>query len=185
RIPAAAVRDAGEPCRRAGPDAGAAERPPAIMERQLQQLVPLTDDLLDMSRITHNAIALQRDRIDLRVVLRSAVESIQPLSDAAAHVLAVDLPDDPLWVFGDFTRLAQAFVNLLNNAVKYTDRGGHISLSASVHDGRVTVRLTDTGIGIDPAMLPRIFDMFVQIDQDVHRAGSGLGIGLALAKRLV
>jgi len=185
RNPLAPIRNAVEVMRRAGPDAEVAERALAIMERQLQQLVHLTDDLLDMSRITHGAIELQRDRIDLRVVLRSAVESIQPLSDAAAHVLEVHLPDEPLWVFGDFTRLAQAFVNLLNNAVKYTDRGGHISLSASVHDGRVTVTLTDTGIGIDPAMLPRIFDMFVQIDQDVHRAGSGLGIGLALAKRLV
>ncbi|PYR75606.1 MAG: hypothetical protein DMF87_20070 [Acidobacteria bacterium] len=150
RNPLAPIRNAVEVMRRAGPDAEVAERALAIMERQLQQLVHLTDDLLDMSRITHGAIELQRDRIDLRVVLRSAVESIQPLSDAA-----------------------------------YTDRGGHISLSASVHDGRVTVTLTDTGIGIDPAMLPRIFDMFVQIDQDVHRAGSGLGIGLALAKRLV
>ena len=185
RNPLAPIRNAVELMRRAGRDSDVADRALAIMERQLLQLVHLTDDLLDMSRITHDAIQLQRDRIDLRVVMRSAIESIQPLSDAAAHLLAVDLPDDPLWVFGDFTRLAQAFVNLLNNAVKYTDRGGRISLSAAVQDGRVTVTLTDTGIGIEPAMLPRIFDMFVQLDQDVHRTGNGLGIGLALARRLV
>ena len=185
RNPLAPIRNAVELMRRTGSDSPVADRALAIMERQLQQLVHLTDDLLDMSRITHDAIGLQRDRIDLRVVLRSAVESIEPLSDAAAHVLAVDLPDEPRWVFGDFTRLAQAFVNLLNNAVKYTDRGGRISLTVSTHDGRVTVTVIDTGIGIEPAMLPRIFDMFVQIDQDVNRTGSGLGIGLALAKRLV
>jgi CheY-like chemotaxis protein len=185
RNPLAPIRNAVEVMRRAGRDSAVADRALAIMERQLQQLVRLTDDLLDMSRITHDAIELQRDRIDLRFVLRSAVESIQPLSDAAAHVLEVDLPTEPLWVFGDFTRLAQAFVNLLNNAVKYTDRGGRIALTASARDGRVTVTLTDTGIGIDPPMVPRIFDMFVQLHQDVNRTGDGLGIGLALARRLV
>ncbi len=171
--------------RRSGRDADVTERSLAILERQLGQLVRLTDDLLDVSRIARNAIELQRDRVDLRSVLLSAVETIEPLSDAAAHVLTSDLPDEPLWVLGDFTRLAQAFVNLLNNAVKYTDRGGRISLAASVGGDRVIVSLTDTGIGIDPHLLPRIFDMFVQIEQEEGRTRGGLGIGLALARRLV
>lgn len=128
---------------------------------------------------------MRRDRIDLRTVLRSAVETIEPLSEAAGHVMALDLPDTPLWVYADFTRLAQAFGNLLNNAVKYTDHGGRISVSAAVDVDEAVVTVSDTGIGIDSALLPRIFDMFVQIEQDLTRARSGLGIGLTLARRLV
>jgi signal transduction histidine kinase/ActR/RegA family two-component response regulator len=185
RNPLAPIRNAVELMRRAGRDPNVAERALAIMERQLHQLVRLTDDLLDVSRITRDTIELQRDRIDLRTVLRSAIEAIEPLSHAAAHELAAELPAAPLWVSADFTRLAQAFVNLLNNAVKYTDRGGRISVTVSVENGQAVVSLRDTGIGIDPALLPRIFDMFVQIDPGSKRARSGLGIGLALARRLV
>ena len=105
------------------------------MERQVQQLVRLTDDLLDVSRITRNRIELRSERIDLRTVLRSAIETTEPLIDAAGHSVAVELPQDPLWVYADLTRLSQAFANLLNNAVKYTDRGGQISVVASEKDG--------------------------------------------------
>jgi len=186
RNPLAPIRNAVELMRRAGHDPHIAERALAIMERQLHQLVRLTDDLLDVSRITRDTIELRRDRIDLRAVLRSALETIEPLSHAAGHDLTVDLPHTALWVYADFTRLAQAFVNLLNNAVKYTDRGGRISVDVSIEAGLVAVvSLRDTGIGIDPALLPRIFDMFVQIDPGSTRARGGLGIGLALTKRLV
>jgi signal transduction histidine kinase len=185
RNPLAPIRNAVELMRRAGRDPQIAERALAIMERQLHQLVRLTDDLLDISRITRNTIELRRDRIDLRAVLRSAIETIEPLSHGAGHELTANLPGEPLWVYGDFTRLAQAFVNLLNNAVKYTDRGGRIAVDATVEAGGAAVSLRDTGIGIDPAVLPRIFDMFVQIDPGSSRARSGLGIGLALTKRLV
>ena len=154
RNPLAPIRNALELMRRAGDDETLKERALAIMERQLQQLVRLTDDLLDVSRITRNRIELRRDRIDLRTVLRSAIETIEPLSDAAGHVMAVDLPDSPLWVYGDFTRLAQAFANLLNNAVKYTDRGGRIAVSASVDVDEAVVAVSDTGIGIDPRCCP-------------------------------
>ncbi|HXD16247.1 MAG TPA: ATP-binding protein [Vicinamibacterales bacterium] len=185
RNPLAPIRNAVELMRRAGHDPHIAERALAIMERQLHQLVRLTDDLLDVSRITRDTIELRRDRIDLRAVLRSALETIDPLSHAAGHDLTVDLPQTALWVYADFTRLAQAFVNLLNNAVKYTDRGGHISLDVLVEGGGAVVSLRDTGIGIEPALLPRIFDMFVQIDPGSTRARSGLGIGLALTRRLI
>ncbi len=185
RNPLAPIRNALELMRRAGRDPALSERALAIMERQVRQLVRLTDDLLDVSRITRNRIELRRERIDLRTAIRSAIETIEPLSDAAGHVLAVDLPEEPLWVYADFTRLAQAFANLLDNAAKYTDRGGRISLSAAASADNAVVTLTDTGIGIDPAFLPSIFDMFVQIEQGSIRARSGLGIGLALARRLI
>ena len=185
RNPLAPIRNALELLRRGGHDAALNERALAIMERQVRQLVRLTDDLLDVSRITRNRIELRRERIDLRGAVRSALETIEPLSDAAGHTVAVDLPPVPLWVHADVTRLAQALANLLDNAVKYTDRGGRISVQAAGHDGQAVVTISDTGIGIEPASLPAIFDMFVQIEPTASRARSGLGIGLALAKRLI
>jgi signal transduction histidine kinase/ActR/RegA family two-component response regulator len=185
RNPLAPIRNALELLRRAGPDAALRDRALGIAERQIQQLVRLTDDLLDVSRITRNQIELRCERIDLRTVISSALETTAPLSHAAGHVLEVDLPQAPLWVDADLTRLSQAFANVLNNAVKFTDRGGHISVSASVAAGEAVVTLSDTGIGIDSAHLPSIFDMFVQIEQSPNRQRTGLGIGLALAKRLV
>ncbi len=185
RNPLAPIRNALELLRRAGPDTGTRERALAVAERQIQQLVRLTDDLLDVSRITRNKIELRRERIDLRTVISSALETTAPLSNAAGHLVAVDLPQTPLWVDADLTRLSQAFANILNNAVKFTDRGGRISVSASARAGEALVTLSDTGIGISPAGLSAIFDMFVQIEQSSNRPRTGLGIGLALAKRLV
>jgi len=185
RNPLAPIRNALELLRRGTEDAAVRERALAITERQVQQLVRLTDDLLDMSRITRNKIELRCERIDLRTAISSALETIAPHSNAAGHEVTVNLPASPLWVYADLTRLAQAFANILNNAVKFTERGGRIAVSASV-DGRDTVvTLTDTGIGIDPEAVPSIFGMFVQIDRGVGHTPSGLGIGLALAKRLV
>jgi len=185
RNPLAPIRNALELLRRTGHDAALNERALAIMERQVRQLVRLTDDLLDISRITRNRIELRRERIDLRAAIRSAVETIEPLSDVAGHTLAVDLPSHPLWVDGDMARLAQALANLLDNAVKYSDRGGRIAVRATVEKGEAVVSVSDTGIGIDPAALPSIFEMFVQIEPTASRARTGLGIGLALAKQLV
>jgi CheY-like chemotaxis protein len=184
RNPLAPIRNALELLRRAGADV-ARDRALGIAERQIQQLVRLTDDLLDVSRITRNKIELRCDRIDLRSVVSSALETTAPLSHAAGHVMTVDLPSSPLWVYADLTRLSQAFANILNNAVKFTDRGGHISVSALATGADAVVTLSDTGIGIDPVQLPSIFDMFVQIEQTASRPRTGLGIGLALAKRLV
>ena len=185
RNPLAPIRNALEILRRATHEPALTDRALAIMERQIRQLVRLTDDLLDVSRITRNRLELRRERVDLRSAISSALEIIEPLSDAAGHTVSVDLPGDPIWVYGDLTRLAQAFANLLSNAVKYTDRGGCIALSAWVDSAEAVVRLTDSGIGIDPEFLPGIFDMFVQIEPTGQRARSGLGIGLALARRLV
>jgi PAS domain S-box-containing protein len=184
RNPLAPIRNALALLRRGG-DVSMTERALAIMDRQLNQLVRLTDDLLDVSRITRNRIELRRERIDIRTVVLSAVETTQPLVDAAGHMLGLELPETPLWAHADFTRLAQAFANLLNNAVKYTDRGGRIDLSATLDGDQIVVRVSDTGIGISPDLLPRVFDMFMQLDHASDRARSGLGIGLTLARRLI
>jgi PAS domain S-box-containing protein len=185
RNPLAPLRNALELLRRSGQDPRIQDRALAIMGRQLDQLVRLTDDLLDVSRITTNRLDLRREHIDLRAVLSSAIETTQPMLDAAGHKLAVDLPSEPLWIDADFTRIAQAFGNLLNNAAKYTERGGGVAVAARLNDGEVVATVADTGIGIDARLMPKIFDMFMQLDRSSDRAQSGLGIGLALAKRLI
>ena len=185
RNPLAPLRNALELLRRSGEDPRLKERALAIMGRQLQQLVRLTDDLLDVSRITTDRLELRCEHIDLRAALSSAIETTQPLLDAANHVIDVHLPPDPLWVDADFTRMAQAFANLLNNAAKYTDRGGRITVSARRDGGQVVAAVRDTGIGIEPRLVGRIFDLFMQADRTSDRAQTGLGIGLTLARRLV
>jgi CheY-like chemotaxis protein len=185
RNPLAPIRNALELLRRVGDDKALKDRALAIMGRQLQQLVRLTDDLLDVSRITTNRLELRREQVDIRAVVASAVEATQPLADAAGHTLTVAVHDGPLWAHVDFARMAQALSNLLNNAVKYTDRTGHITVSGAAERGEIIVQVRDTGIGIDPSLMPRIFDMFMQAERSSERAQSGLGIGLTLAKRLV
>jgi PAS domain S-box-containing protein len=185
RNPLVPLRNALDELRRAGGDPLAAGRAYAIMERQLFHLVRLTDDLLDVSRITRNRIELRRERIDLRLVLQSAIETTQPLIAVAGQILTVDIPRDSVWVYADFTRLAQAVSNLLNNAVKYTPRGGRITLHAASDDGDVTISVSDTGVGIPPSALPNVFDMFMQADDPTGQPRDGLGIGLTLARRLI
>jgi len=185
RNPLAPIRAALEVMRLGRQDAALVEKARATMERQLQQLVRLTDDLLDVSRITQDKVELKRERIDLRTVVQSAVEAMRPLVSDRGHTLRVEMPPEPLYVDGDFTRVAQAFSNLLSNAAKYTDRGGEISISAIREDATAVVRVRDSGIGIPREMLTRIFDMFTQLHAQGDRTTSGLGVGLSLARRLV
>jgi signal transduction histidine kinase/CheY-like chemotaxis protein len=185
RNPLAPLRTAIELMRIARDDRSLVEKARATMERQLLHLVRITDDLLDVSRITQNKVEFRRERIDVRAVLHSAIEATRPMIDGQAHALALDLPDTPLWADADFTRLAQAFANLLNNAAKYTERGGQITVSATADRSLATITVADTGVGIPPDMLPRIFDMFTQLQAYRDRTLGGLGIGLTLAKRLV
>jgi signal transduction histidine kinase len=185
RNPLAPIRAALEVMRLGRDDPALMEKARATMERQLQQLVRLTDDLLDVSRITQDKVELKRERIDLRLVIQSAVEAMRPLVTDREHALRVDLPPDPLYVDADFTRIAQAFSNLLSNAAKYTDRGGSISIAATDADGVGIVRVRDTGIGVPREMLSRIFEMFTQLQAHGDRTTSGLGVGLSLARRLV
>ena len=157
----------------------------AIMDRQLSHLVRLVDDLLDVSRIVRGKVELRRELTDLRTIVQRAVETAQPALDAHGHRLQAQLPDEPVWVHADVVRLAQAIANLLTNAAKYTGPAGNVSLLAGVQDNHAVVTVRDTGVGIPPDMLPRVFDLFVQGDRSLERSQGGLGIGLTLVERLV
>ncbi|MGN6665926.1 MAG: sensor histidine kinase [Trinickia sp.] len=156
-----------------------------IMERQLAHMVRLIDDLLDVSRVSRGLIVLKRERVMLQSVIQSAVETSRPLLDAQAHRFDIALPAQAVWLDADATRVAQVISNVLNNAAKYTPRGGRIELAARSSGDQVVVRVSDTGIGIPKAMLSNIFEMFAQAEQSMDRAQGGLGLGLSLAKRLV
>jgi PAS domain S-box-containing protein len=166
-------------------DAEVARRTRQMMDRQLGHMVRLIDDLLDVSRITSGKVVLQRERIALQDAARSAIESARPAIEAARHRLDIDLPPEPLWVDADPTRLAQVMGNLLTNAAKYTPDGGDITLRVHACDGEACVTVTDTGLGIPRDSLGAVFGMFAQVNRTLDRAQGGLGIGLALAKRLV
>ena len=183
RNPLAPMRNAVYILERSIEDSGRSEQARHIIERQVQHMVRLVDDLLDVSRITRGRLELQREPVDIAAVLRDAVETSRPLLDGSELELDVRVPDG-LRVHGDRTRLAQVFANLLNNAAKFTGRGGRVEVSAAREDGQVVVRVADSGIGIRAEMLPLIFDMFTQSDRPVDRPQSGLGIGLTIVKRL-
>ncbi|OJW06038.1 MAG: hypothetical protein BGO49_07250 [Planctomycetales bacterium 71-10] len=170
---------------RLAPDAETLARSRGMMERQLGHMVRLIDDLLDVSRINQNKMELRRARTTLDEVVASAVETARPAIELAGHELAVALPEAPTPLFADLTRLAQVFSNLLTNSAKYTPRGGRIRLSARVEGATVAVRVEDDGVGIPAEAIPRLFDMFSQVDRSLERSTGGLGIGLALVKGLV
>jgi signal transduction histidine kinase len=157
----------------------------AVIERQTRHLVRLVDDLLDVSRMVRGQIALQSAPVMLADIVQSAVEASRPLIRRRRHQFAVQLPEEPVRIEGDLTRLAQVLSNLLNNAAKYTDDGGHIRLDAELEGDTVAIRVRDTGLGIAPNLLPHVFDLFTQADRTLDRAEGGLGIGLTLVKRLV
>ncbi|BCT91323.1 hypothetical protein LYSHEL_03470 [Lysobacter helvus] len=167
----------------ADPERRAALR--ATMGRQVDHMVRLVDDLLEASRVSHGRIDLRRAVIDLREVLRNAVELSKPLVDAGCYTLRVDMPDVPLSVHADPVRLSQVFGNLLNNAAKYGRPGGRIWVRASAVGDAVVVEVADDGIGIESSVLPHVFELFTQGRRDRHRLQDGLGIGLALVKQLV
>jgi PAS domain S-box-containing protein len=155
-----------------------------IIERQVDHLVCLVDDLLDVSRVTHGKIHLRRERVDLCEILRHALDTSQPAIQAAGHQLVVELPSLPVIVDADRVRLGQIFANLLNNAAKYTPNDGQICLEAWLSGNEAVVRVRDNGIGIHPDMLPHVFDIFTQGANVEGRTQSGLGIGLTLVRRL-
>jgi PAS domain S-box-containing protein len=185
RNPLAPIRTGVQLIRRAGHNPALLDKACPMMERQLQQMVRLIDDLLDVSRISRDKLELRKGWVELAAVVQSAVETSRPLIEAASHTLTVSLPQEPIVLDADAIRLAQAFSNLLNNAAKYTERGGRIWLTAeSSGSGEAVVRVRDTGIGIPADKLPHIFGMFVQVDRS-DRAQGGLGIGLTLSQRLI
>ena len=156
-----------------------------IMERQLTQMIRLVEDLMDVNRITRGRIELRKERVELTRVIQQAVETSMPVIEAGAHELILDVPAQPVWVDADVARLAQVLSNLLNNASKYTERGGRITLAVRPEGDTVAISVHDTGMGIPAEMLSRVFDMFTQLDHSLERTQGGLGIGLTLVKQLV
>jgi signal transduction histidine kinase/ActR/RegA family two-component response regulator len=156
-----------------------------LIERQVRHMARLVDDLLDVSRVTRGKIVLQKERVDLRVLAARAAEACRPLLEARRHEFAVALPEGPLFVEGDPTRLEQVLTNLLNNAAKYTEPGGRVELRVERVGGDAAVRVRDTGIGMMPEVVARAFDLFVQGDRALARSEGGLGIGLTMVRSLV
>jgi PAS domain S-box-containing protein len=185
RNPLAPVRNATAVLRLEGtPEAGrrwAAE----VIERQVGHLTRLVDDLLDVSRIRRGKIRLEKQPVELAAAVAAAVETSRPLIESHRHQLEVRLPPEPLRLEADPIRLAQVLSNLLNNAAKYTPDGGRIRLAVAAEDGSAVIRVTDTGLGIPAEMLGKVFDLFAQVERSLHRAEGGLGLGLALVRRLV
>jgi CheY-like chemotaxis protein/two-component sensor histidine kinase len=157
----------------------------AVIERQTGHLVRLVDDLLDVSRMVRGQITLQRSPVKLADIVQTAVETSRPLIRRRKHHFGVQIPEHTVMIEGDLTRLAQVISNLLNNAAKYTDDGGHIRLDATLEGSMVAIRVRDTGLGVAPNLLPHVFDLFTQADRTLDRVEGGLGIGLTLVKRLV
>jgi signal transduction histidine kinase len=157
----------------------------ARMERQVSQLKRLVDDLLDIGRISGGKISLHKQRVDLNAVLHSAIESSRPNLDAAGHSFTADLPCDPVWLHADHTRLAQVVANLLNNAAKYTPRGGIVSLVARCDSDVAEIEVKDNGVGIPEDMQGQVFEIFAQVAEHRSQSAGGLGIGLALVQKLV
>ncbi len=185
RNPLAPIRTAAELLRLPGVPEARRATSRDIIERQVDHLVRLIDDLLDVSRVERGLITLQRKPVDLAEIVTRAVETSRPAMDRRHHTLDVQLPPQGVVVDGDEIRLIQILGNVLNNAAKFTDPGGSIAVDVSVENGDVALRVTDTGIGIPAELLPNIFELFTQGDRGVERAAGGLGIGLALVRKLV
>jgi PAS domain S-box-containing protein len=156
-----------------------------VIERQVQYMSLLLDDLLDISRVTRGTLVLRMQPTELISVVNQAIETARPAIDAKRHVLSIDLPHQPVQITADPLRMAQVLSNLLTNAAKYTDPEGHIRLSAVCESEQLVIRVVDSGVGINPDNLPRIFEMFSQLHPTMDRSEGGLGIGLALARGLV
>ncbi len=185
RNPLAPIRNSLQILRMSEDLSPATERVRDIIERQVDHMVRLVDDLLEVSRITRGKIELRKESVDLVTVIRNAVETSKPLIDAAGQQLAITLSPESMMLDADPVRLAQVVANLLNNAAKYTDPGGQIWLTARTEGAAAVISVRDTGVGIPAEMLPRVFEMFAQVNRTLHRAQGGLGIGLTLAKNLI
>jgi PAS domain S-box-containing protein len=185
RNPLAPIRNAVAVLRLRGADAETVAWAREIVERQSAHLARLVDDLLDASRLTRRKVRLRQERLDLGALVRTTCDDHRGDLEAAGLALEVEAPAGPVWVSGDRTRLAQVLGNLLANAAKFTDRGGRATVRLAAAGDRAAVAVSDTGVGVDPAMLPRLFEAFSQADRSLERSQGGLGLGLALVKGLV
>jgi signal transduction histidine kinase len=187
RNPLAPILTSVQILRLSGTDPNTQTKAIDVLDRQVKHLSRLVDDLLDISRITRGKIQLKPTRIDLAQLARTTADDRRALFDQAGKLLKVEIPELPVWVHGDSIRLAQVVSNLLDNARKFTEPGGEVTLNigADRNQERAVVRVSDTGIGIEPKLLPHIFGIFSQADQTLDRAQGGLGLGLALVKGLI
>jgi len=185
RNPLAPIRNALQILRLTQPDDTSAERVAEIMDRQVGLMIRLVYDLLEVSRITSGKIDLRTESVDVAAVVHSAIETSRPFIEAGGHDLVLEIPGTALTLEGDFVRLTQVVANLLNNASKYSEPGGEIRVCVGRDADGVTISVQDKGKGIPSDMLPRVFELFVQLDRDNRWAQGGLGIGLTLAKTLV
>ena len=185
RNPLAPIRNAAQILRAKGPPIPELQWAREVIDRQVLQMTRLVDDLLDVSRITKGKIELRRERLELSTLVSSAVEASRPLLKKWGHDLSISIPPEPIYLDADPTRMDQVLLNLLNNAAKYTEQGGRIALTAALEGAEVVIRITDNGVGIPPDVLPRIFEMFMQVDRSLERSQGGLGIGLTLVQLLV
>jgi len=184
RNPLAPIRSAVTVMAKAPHDTATVEAMRQTIERQSAQLARIVDDMIDIARITKGSLVIEHEPVELAEVVRRAIETAAPGIEAARHALEVELPEKPLVVHGDRYRLTQLLSNLLNNAARYTPSGGRVWLRATTQNGHAVLTVTDTGRGIEPQVMDRIFDMFVQGRTPLERVGGGLGIGLALARRI-
>jgi signal transduction histidine kinase/CheY-like chemotaxis protein len=185
RNPLAPIRNTVQILRMSGAGAGASEHVCEMLDRQVDHMVRLVDDLMEVSRITRGKIELHKERIDLATVVRNAIEISKPLIEADGHELEVQLPAEPAMLDADPVRLAQIFANLLNNAAKYMPDGGRIEITGEREGREAVVSVRDSGIGIAPDALPHVFELFTQGDRVHSRAPGGLGIGLTIVRSLV
>ena len=185
RNPLAPIRNAVEVIRRLAPPDPKLTMARDVVDRQVTLLARLVEELLDVSRISQGKIALKKEPVDLARIIAHSVETSRPLIDARAQALSVSVPAAPVWLSADFARLSQVVSNLLNNASKYTGEGGRIELTASAEAGEARIVVRDNGAGIEPQLLHKVFDLFVQGERALDRGQGGLGIGLTLVKRLV
>lgn len=184
RNPLAPIRN-GIQLLRMSPNNPAADKLHEMMDRQMTHLVRLIDDLLDVSRVSKGKIELRKEMITLKDAVQAAIEVSKPLIETEQHTLIQKMPVETLWLDADITRIAQIISNLLNNAAKYTPPKGEIKLHVHKDGDEVVISVTDNGLGIPKDMLPKVFDLFTQVDQNLERSQGGLGIGLALVKQLV
>ncbi len=185
RNPLAPVRNAVHVLQLKSPPVPEITRMLEVIDRQMAQMTRLVDDLLDVSRISRNKIALRKSRLSLTEVVNAALETSRPVLAASGQAFAVAMPPMPMYIDADGTRLSQVISNLLHNAAKYTDPSGRIWLTVAQDGNDALISVRDTGIGISADMLPRIFDMFMQADRSIDRAHGGLGVGLTVARRLI
>jgi len=185
RNPLAPIMTAAQLLRLGHQDSKSVANASEIIVRQASHMTDLVNDLLDVSRVTRGLVALEKEELDLNVIVSAAVEQVRPLVDARRHALTLQLSGQPAHVIGDRTRLVQVISNILNNAAKYTAPGGSLMLAVTVDESRVLVTVRDNGVGIAPEVLPYIFDLFTQAERTPDRSQGGLGIGLALVKSLI